>query len=91
MDKLLKLCRFPAQGQVIVHFIKRINPTFNHTLLLLQALDVAYRASHSPRFHTILHTILGNRLFSTAWQPDLIGDTCIQAQSEGLLFTTASL
>lgn len=38
-------------------FTERISPTFNLTLLLLQALDVAYRASHCRRLTELLHTI----------------------------------
>lgn len=85
VDKLLMRWRFPGRGYMTLLAIKtqgwipftdRIIPIFNLTLLLLQALDAAYWASHCRRLtellHTIWHTTPVKRLFSTA-QPSWVG------------------
>ncbi len=51
----MTLLAIKTQGRV--SFAERISPTFNLTLLLLQALDVAYRAPHCHRLTELLHTI----------------------------------
>lgn len=95
VDELLKHWRFPGRGRVRVPFTERISPTFNLTLLLLQALDVAYGACHCRRLtellHTIRHTTPVNRLFSTA-QPSWDGLWFLhtdEVSQDGLVFTTA--
>ena len=96
VDKLLKHWRFPGRGRGRVPFTERISPTFNLTLLLLQALDVAYRASHYRRFtellRTIWHTTPVNRLLSTA-RPSWVGQWHLhtdEVSQEGLVFTTTT-
>ena len=88
----MTLLAIKTQGWV--PFTERISPTFNLTLLLLQALDVAYRASHCGRLtellRTIWHTTPGNRLFSTA-QPSCAARWNLhtdEVRVEGLLFPT---
>lgn len=78
-------------------FTERINPTFNLTLLLLQALDEAYRASRCRRLtellHTIWHTTPVNRLFSTA-EPSMVGQWYLhtdEVNQDGPAFTTMVL